>query len=1497
MRLILETSFPDPMASRIFGSSCDGIGDFTGVLQVTGHMDGMSICERVPCGAPILVTDILLPVGVVSVYDFQQTAKDDMTYMKATPNSTWKPRTWTSHELSPQHLELCAGAGGMSIGAMFLGAIPVVSVDVCPLSTEHLEANPHGTVLRLDLTDPGSARSIHAALPATPGSTSFGFPCQPHSSQGLGLGSADKRHGVFLGSLHVAWMVQTHSLIVECVPAAGSNPEVLDGLNEWATAMGYDVLTVCLDLHHQWPCRRSRWWALALPREWNVYGLHPWPQVSPFRTIKDILSNWGSWSEADEDDLQLFDFELAAYCNPDYGSDPRLLMLEDVAATILHSYGNALTSCPCGCRAGPFASSSLRARGLRGFFVPSQVHGNPRYLHPREVAHLLGLPQSVEFPHAARASLALLGLVASPLQMLWVYAHLRVAHARANDLDPLPSPLEWLRAYQFEVLRQADPVFNCREMPQHIIELQDEQGSVLAIISPLACTVSQLLQAQRIILDWNESGGLDAQGVHLPLNTVLDSATGPFTISTAPGKTDRPRPAGLIALAILHHGEWLMEWVPAGDFVFQVLRKLGILWVNFLVDDAGKIYGADYRVWRSMKLTTLAPLAWPPSLDLTAAHCLAPSCGLTDKQVWWALQAFCSALGELGSPPPLTLHPGMLSRLLTGATPPGDLGARFLESDGTVICIFAADGHWALLWGQLLHEHLHWYYCDGIQGRLLTEAQQLAKILSVELSLDWTFSSFSLHTQDDPFSCGSVALLHVGSLLGLFGRVTTEVVFALHEWILRHAPVISTAPTLTCPGKAGSVYGCGPSTSDTQAQLAALLATKGVPLQLAPERASSAIAKLSSTAIQSALSQNNPWQALKALTTKPGQSFQFVLKTELQAFIDSKAASKFGAQLGTSKKKDKRSRGGGLVPLKLAPADLVIDSSHFVDYEGDAVTQIPLEEVVADARGLAISTLDEAIPYLAEVKNLSADALAILITEEVPVEKKGAADVSAIRFPVTYKPTNDPLLINGSILQLGDQPVSRRTADDQVQAMDIAQTAVLKIQVFRDELGQAWNGLCASPIRSLFQMVPLFRMCSLVTCDHRCGLFHPAVEDDMDQVVHEIWARRFQSLDGKTMPADKADVFQVFLRVAAPALPELLKVVAVGVYLEPRASGTKSTDTDYSVVWVPGANRDLVTHKLKTTTHGLSLVRMKNRFGIRVLATTEAAAYSELRPGDEFVKVDVIKTFRLHPLPHGLQRQQVVALLKEWQWTAKPLQPCRGSAEGGAWEVGAATDPSHNVMQAFGHDVLISLLKERRGYDVAPRVVGSSRAQKHLRSAAASSTSTPGTRKPTATDPWTLPGGDPWFKTASAVPASTAPAKRYDMITNKITQDLKQSLDNQMQDSGAVNSAQEARIGKLESDIAEIKTHQQTMHGWFQETGTRLAAQEDQMQVLQSNMHQTQMEVSAVHSEVQSSTEALQTSMSQAIGSVKSELSAEFQHSLASHMDRLGSMLSAHRGE
>ena len=55
-----------------------------------------------------------------------------------------------------------------------------------------------------------------------------------------------------------------------------------------------------------------------------------------------------------------------------------------------------------------------------------------------------------------------------------------------------------------------------------------------------------------------------------------------------------------------------------------------------------------------------------------------------------------------------------------------------------------------------------------------------------------------------------------------------------------------------------------------------------------------------------------------------------------------------------------------------------------------------------------------------------------------------------------------------------------------------------------------------------------------------------------------------------------------------------------------------TTDPDYSVIWIPGATRDLALHKLRTMSHGLSLVRMRQRH--HMLTIHEASARAELRP-------------------------------------------------------------------------------------------------------------------------------------------------------------------------------------------------------------------------------------------------------------------------------------------
>ena len=94
-----------------------------------------------------------------------------------------------------------------------------------------------------------------------------------------------------------------------------------------------------------------------------------------------------------------------------------------------------------------------------------------------------------------------------------------------------------------------------------------------------------------------------------------------------------------------------------------------------------------------------------------------------------------------------------------------------------------------------------------------------------------------------------------------------------------------------------------------------------------------------------------------------------------------------------------------------------------MDSDHDAVEQIDLAQVTAEARGVAICDLTQTLPFIKDGKKISIDGLALLITQEVPADLCSHADLCSLRFPVTYIPTKDPLLVHGSLLQLGDVEV------------------------------------------------------------------------------------------------------------------------------------------------------------------------------------------------------------------------------------------------------------------------------------------------------------------------------------------------------------------------------------------------------------------------------------------------------------------------------------------
>ena len=860
--------------------------------------------------------------------------------------------------------------------------------------------------------------------------------------------------------------------------------------------------------------------------------------------------------------------------------------------------------------------------------------------------------------------------------------------------------------------------------------------------------------------------------------------------------------------------------------------------------------------------------------------------GLTNHTMWHAMTSLAATDGS-SIPRAFLVPPFRIIDFFDHILPSFALrvGEGLVDCAHPILFFVEQEGHWIFLVGliNVARTNIDWTCYDGLDlSQSCHRRRQLMDIV-VALSTCLTVPNCALTfdrvvSQRHPFVCGTVAIQHLGWFMGHAIADDSDETCALHVDLLSSQ-------------YSGDFSASGPGDTDDSvaASLAAILSAKGVPTSAVAARVSKVIQKLGRGAISNALSSGNPWAALKALASKPGFNVQLVQRDELEAYINAKARDKHGISVST-KKKEKSKPQKSAPSWTLDPQLLELLPGHFKDSEGDQVDQIDISQVTADARGIAICSLSEARPYLTQLDTISTDALALLTVEEIQPAERGMASVSCLRYPALYVPTKDPLLIQGCLIQLGDGKINRHMPKDPTSSMDVSTTQVLKVQVFQDELGMDWSHFVDSPLRCLLQQVPILRLCTCLTCDHKCGGFHASVEEPLDQVIHETWGRRFQTLDGKALSPLDAVLFTAFLRVTSQVVNELLSLTTAGIYFEPRCEATKQTDPGFSVIWIPGVTREIALHKLKMLTHGLSLVRMKTRFGIRVKTAFEAAAHSELRPGTDFIKVAVKLIYRVHPLPHGLQRHQVGKLLKEWNWAAKPLQPARGTSEGGAWEVGAEKSPPCNVLPAFGKDVLITLLKDRSSSSEAPTVVGPKRVQKHLLSQTSSS-------KPPQ-DPWISAAEDPWAKYQASSPAPAPGAqKRLDSFAEKLKTDIVEQVTDQLSAcqsvppsaGGQPDSVTMDRMNKLEVGMAELQSQGQQFRQWFDETGHRLAAQDAQISQVHGALQQQQQELIAVRTEVSSTNQT----MASTIAAMQTQLTNEMSNQLESQMDRFEKLLTA----
>ena len=161
-------------------------------------------------------------------------------------------------------------------------------------------------------------------------------------------------------------------------------------------------------------------------------------------------------------------------------------------ATALHSCGSQLGPCPCGCRLHAFTEESLTKGGLHGLLVRlagfakcgHTLYPSCRHVHPDELALLNGMLPGYEWENPKMA-LCALGQLASPLQSVWLGAHImQHVHKVFGSCDDI-TPETLLFQYMDRLLTRRDQVFGIASKPSTKMFQQMVQERVFDMPNPI----------------------------------------------------------------------------------------------------------------------------------------------------------------------------------------------------------------------------------------------------------------------------------------------------------------------------------------------------------------------------------------------------------------------------------------------------------------------------------------------------------------------------------------------------------------------------------------------------------------------------------------------------------------------------------------------------------------------------------------------------------------------------------------------------------------------------------------------------------------------------------------------------------------------------------------------------------------------------------------------------------------------------------------------------
>ena len=1340
----------------------------------------------------------------------------------------------------------------------------LAALDFSPLACAHLRRNYDFPVLCGSVTSDEMLCQLQCASSAQPCIHTVGFPCQPFSRQGDLRGLKDDRVSALWGSLRSMYLCQALAGVLECVVGAGRHETLQQILRSFCGRMGWSMKSVEIDLAARWPCHRLRWWAILCAVDLPV-ELMPWSKVDRFPSVSHVVPSWPIWHADEEAQLCFTDEEVRYFEDPQFGKDDRLLVISSKCPTFLHSYGHGLLDCPCQCRRR-FTEARLQSGGLRGFGIQSEVLHKPRFMHCQEVGFLQTVPATTKYI-PGRPELVLLGQIAAPMQAVWILHPLLSALAPVNHEIKSVTAESYVQQYMEGLMISRHDFWcwpdTCKD--RHVaLECENLPNVDFSFLRVGPCVVSDLLRAESIFLNWGEKAVIHDGPRVVPSNAFVQS-TGFFgayrMVRKQKSSCDQIQ-NDLVFISLRWQETDYVSYLPAGSFLFQVLWDNSLTDQMRVYDQWGNHVSLDLKLFDNGRFIG-KEVSPPVGFGLSSGT----NDGLSAS---FMLHAFGSLLEHFG------IQFQTLGIYECSYEIQGFSNAFFVElpceacpTAASQVFVILEDAHWSVLQLTCHDSYIEVIHYDGLRSSILPKtAKWLYRRCASRHGIHrFQKATVAIVQQLSASSCGTVALVHALYALGLPSCDDSVLVDGCHDRLVSCSRVFFD-----------DRVGFGPPRT-VAVDLAQMLVQHGVPEHLAADRAAIGMKKLGTEVVTKALAGPKPWATLKEIASRPGISMQWVRSEELKAQIDARAASKFKIQ-PSQKKHNAAARRGREEPRVFAvdPQMLKLLPSTF-EAQGKDMTQISLDEVKTNGTGLAFASPLDVAPYLRQGITISDRALAVLCTAQLSKEQCNGLTSTDLQFPVLYTGTSEPILLSGSLIQLGKVPVTRSVGLS--LSVDSVNTQTLRFVVFRDAFPVNWMDFAKQPFRCVLREIPALQLCRETGCGHDCEHYHCAVDEELDHLVLDLWARAWHSSEGRFVKCEQASFWSALLRVPASASLGLQALSGTkGVFLEPRSSSGKESDKNFQIVWLQECTVEEAMHKQRTTPNAVAITRIAQKFGLRFQSQHYEEGFKALKPTEVYIPVKVTKVWKLFPLPFGTQRTGLQKMLTSFKWEAKVLQQVASSAVGACWEVGASQDPPMNVLQIGGKDVMVTFEREASKVNDAPMVVASSGTREHLKGLKSGQNH--------KLDPWL--SNDPWsqFRPASGggngAQGSTDKMKQLESRLKAELESTAEKLrgemttDHSMDCSSDAQNANEERFSRLEVGMTEMKQQNDKLESWVHQMYNSNQQTCSQVQQLQAQVVGQQKEFESFRQEVVAQASATSQQFQEIRTEVQSEMQKGFAH-------------------